>query len=633
MPAPLDPLFVEFQEAVAGRYSLERELGRGGMGVVYLARDVRLDRGVAIKLLPPEMAAQPALRERFVTEARTAARLSHPYIVPIHAVEEAADFVFYVMTYVDGETLAERVRSKGPLNPADATRILREVAWALAYAHAQGIVHRDVKPANILLERGTNRALVTDFGIARVASGGNTGEGELLGTPEYMSPEQAAGEAVDGRSDLYALGVVGHFALTGSVPFTGGAREVLAQQITRVPPPVSQAAGAIPAALANAIDRCLLKNADDRFPTGEALAEALAAAPDRRNDVPVPVRVFLDRRRNAAALAAPAAALGLFGAAAIPLLVSGNVGSGLMVGGLTLVLASLGPMFILARLRKLLALGYSNEDIAAGMRQLVERRREEFVYEFGSKPTVRERGLRMVAGVSALTFVGVSLAAALAPDMTRSFQSLIPISAYVTGIGLVVSERARRLRLGKGSIWSRFWLGRVGRAFTRIAGINLRRRAIIADRPTELGIAMNAESLYAELPKEVRRGIGDVPAVLRQLETHARAIRARIAELEASLVEARRTPQRAPDVQKQLVADLEGTRAAAEKRLAEVVTALETLRLNLLRLRAGAGGVESVTQDLAAAQELGQDVERLLAGHEEVRKVLEVRNPAAGVPR
>src|SRR5881397_3895163 len=216
----VDPLFLAFQEAVAGHYALERELGRGGMAVVYLARDVRLDRSVAIKLLPPELAAQDKLRDRFMREARTAARLSHPHIVPIHAVDEVGGFVFYVMAYVDGETLAERVMSRGPLPPAEATRVLREVAWALAYAHAQGVVHRDVKPANILLERGTGRAMVTDFGIARLAAAsGETAVGELLGTPEYMSPEQAGGDVVDGRSDLYALGAVGFFALTGRPPF------------------------------------------------------------------------------------------------------------------------------------------------------------------------------------------------------------------------------------------------------------------------------------------------------------------------------------------------------------------------------------------------------------------------------
>src|SRR6476660_1305059 len=158
--------FLELQAALAGEYSLQRELGRGGMGIVYLARDVQLDRDVAIKVLPTHMARSAESRERFLREARTAAGLSHPNIVPIHRVGEAGGFVFFVMSYVEGETLGERLRSKGPLPPADTMRIMREVAWALAYAHGRGIVHRDVKPDNILLEAATGRALVTDFGIA-----------------------------------------------------------------------------------------------------------------------------------------------------------------------------------------------------------------------------------------------------------------------------------------------------------------------------------------------------------------------------------------------------------------------------------------------------------------------------------
>ena len=255
------------------------------MGVVYLAREVRLDRPVAIKLLPPELAAQERLRDRFLREARTAARLSHPYIVPIHSVDEIDDFVFYVMAYVDGETLAQRVAARGPLPPPEATRVLREVAWALAYAHAQGVVHRDVKPANILLERGTERAMVTDFGIARLdARERRDGVGELLGTPEYMSPEQASGEAVDGRSDLYSLGVVGLFALTGQPPFTAPTTQaVLAQQITKAAPPVSSDR----ARDARARSRARSINVSRRIrrarsATGEALAEALAPSIEQR---------------------------------------------------------------------------------------------------------------------------------------------------------------------------------------------------------------------------------------------------------------------------------------------------------------------------------------------------------------
>ena len=202
MTAP-PPEFLTLQAALAGEYSLQRELGRGGMGIVYLARDVRLDRDVAIKMLPIHLAGSAESRDRFVREARTAAGLSHPHIVPIHRVGEAGGLVYFVMSYVEGETLGERLRTRGPLPPADATRVLREVAWALAYAHGRGIVHRDIKPDHILLEAGTGRALVTDFGIAHGGAhqGVATDSGMISGTANFMSPEQAASEPVDGRSE------------------------------------------------------------------------------------------------------------------------------------------------------------------------------------------------------------------------------------------------------------------------------------------------------------------------------------------------------------------------------------------------------------------------------------------------
>src|SRR5688572_25997809 len=215
-----DPLFEELQRALAGRYVLERRLGRGGMGIVFLARELRLERRVAIKLLPPAKAAGSVARERFLREARTAAQLSHPNIVPIFAVDEVHDLVFFAMGYVEGQTLGERIRDRGPLTPEDGARVLREVARGLACAHACGVVHRDVKPDNILLDVATGRALVSDFGIARVDGGGRTtGPREVVGTAEFMSPEQASGRAVDPRSDLYSLGVVGYYALAGRLPF------------------------------------------------------------------------------------------------------------------------------------------------------------------------------------------------------------------------------------------------------------------------------------------------------------------------------------------------------------------------------------------------------------------------------
>src|SRR5436190_6352044 len=270
------------ERAVAGRYVLERELGRGGMGIVLLARDLSLDRPVALKMLPALLASQPLLRERFLREARTAAGLSHPHIVPIHAVEEHEGIAFIAMAFVDGETLADRVRRTGPLPPHEVARILREVAWALAYAHGRGIVHRDVKPDNILIERGSGRAMVTDFGIARpsdnaAASKQLTLEGQLIGTAAFMSPEQGAGEPVDGRSDLYALGGVGFFALTGRAPFEATTLEaVLVARFTRAAPAVASIRPDVPSALAATIDRCLAREPHDRFASAEALAEALS---------------------------------------------------------------------------------------------------------------------------------------------------------------------------------------------------------------------------------------------------------------------------------------------------------------------------------------------------------------------
>src|ERR1043166_874021 len=269
------------------------------MGVVYLARDVQLDRDVAIKILPPHLARSASARERFVREARMAAGLSHPHIVPIHRVGEAGGFVFFVMSYVEGEALGERIRPRGPLPPADAARVLREVAWALAYAHGRGIVHRDVKPDNILLEAGTGRALVTDFGIAH---GGEealptTEPGKITGTAHYMSPEQAANGPVDGRSDIYSLGVVGYLAVSGRLPFeSNNLHAVLVRQATEAPPSVMSVAPGLPSALGAAIDRCLARDPSGRFIDGEALAAALAPAAETRPALPTTLRAWLGAR-------------------------------------------------------------------------------------------------------------------------------------------------------------------------------------------------------------------------------------------------------------------------------------------------------------------------------------------------
>jgi hypothetical protein len=279
-PRTLDDTARPFAEAVAARFAIKRMIGRGGMGMVFLARDRRLDRLVAIKTLPPAVAADAEMRERFLRETRTAGSMSHPNIVPIHGADEVDGHVFFVMSYVDGESLAARVRRNGRIESRAVARYLRDVAAALAHAHARGIVHRDIKAENILLERESDHALVTDFGIARLAEATPlTITGQVLGTVHYVSPEQVAGLPVDARSDIYSLGVVGFLALTGRFPFDADvASAVLVQHVTHTAPAVRAIAPEVPAALAAIVDRCLSRDAGQRYASAEALVTAIDAA-------------------------------------------------------------------------------------------------------------------------------------------------------------------------------------------------------------------------------------------------------------------------------------------------------------------------------------------------------------------
>jgi len=263
--------------ALAPDFKVLGELGRGGMGIVYLAIDVNLDREVAIKVLPAYLTEPAGVRDRFLREARTAAKLSHPNIVPVYRADEKDGVVFFVMRHVDGESLGERLASRGPMPPLEAARMLQQVALALDYAHARGVIHRDIKPENILLERGTSSAVVTDFGIARLMEAAPaTATGQVLGTVHYMSPEQVLGERVDGRSDVYSLGVVGFKAVTGQLPFDSrSATAVLVEHVTKEPPKVRSVGPSVPEALAAIIDRCLAKDRAARYQTAGELATAL----------------------------------------------------------------------------------------------------------------------------------------------------------------------------------------------------------------------------------------------------------------------------------------------------------------------------------------------------------------------
>ena len=278
----MEDLLARLRAALAGRYTLEREIGRGGMATVYLGRDVKHHRAVAIKVLQPELAAALG-PDRFLREIEIAAGLTHPHILSLHDSGEADGFLYYVMPYVEGESLRGRLTREKQLSIADATHIAQQVASALDHAHTHDVVHRDIKPENILLVGG--QALVSDFGIARSisAAGGEklTATGVSVGTPMYMSPEQGAGYGeVDGRSDVYSLGCVLYEMLAGEPPFTGPTAEsVLHQHLAAEPPRISAIRDTVPPALAAVIRRALAKVPADRFPTARAFDDALAGGP------------------------------------------------------------------------------------------------------------------------------------------------------------------------------------------------------------------------------------------------------------------------------------------------------------------------------------------------------------------
>ena len=296
-------LATRLTRALGTSYTLEGEIGRGGMGVVFNARDERLKRQVAVKVLPPDLAFREEIRLRFLREAETAARLSHPHIVPIHSVGEGPDgLVYFVMAYVDGESLGAKLKRRGRLPPDEARRIMLETADALGAAHAFGIIHRDVKPDNILLEGSRGRVVVTDFGIAKALSSTTgsttlTATGVAIGTPHYMSPEQAAGDReIDGRSDIYSLGVVAYQMLAGELPFQAPTVPgILMKQITERAPLVTDRRPEVPEDLAACVMRSLEKDPEDRWPTADALRRALEARSatmhkPRRSSGPSPSR-------------------------------------------------------------------------------------------------------------------------------------------------------------------------------------------------------------------------------------------------------------------------------------------------------------------------------------------------------
>lgn len=635
--APLDPLFLSFQLALAGRYSIEREIGRGGNGIVFLAREVHLDRPVAIKLLPPQRAADTNLKERFLREARLAAKLSHPNIIPIHAVEDKGGFVFYVMAFVDGETLAERVRSRGPLPISEGTRVLREVAWALGHAHSHGLVHRDVKPDNILLERGSGRALVADFGIAAAmgAAVGISGEKGISGTPEFMSPEQALGKDLDARSDICALGATAFYSFSGRLPFEArNPTEILAKHITETAPQLGSLGLSVPRKIAHLVDRCLAKEPELRPESANALAEQLGVALEQRREMPAALRLFAKRTGRAEGvlpLLLPQvvliAALGLasqYGMA---------IGWGVLAAGL--VVAPFG--YLVAGARKIAKLGFEHEDLAPAFRDQVEQSREEFAVHASREPSRLEKIFKTVAFTTTPIAAGLLLLllystvfsgkVMIGNDVILTLWAVFGTTAVGSLLGSVhLLQRRSDIDV---EFYSRLWLGKIGKAAFAVAKKLVGKRVLgtaMTHRATELSLGLAAEQLYEALPKEMRNALPELPDTLKRLQSDAQTLRRHLDDLNDSINAA---GDAAASIE---YADVRATRDQIQAKLGDAVGALETIRLNLLRLHAGSGSIEGLTTHIGLAVEVSEEVARLIAAKAEVERGLSFPREIATTP-
>ena len=618
--------FIAVQEALAGEYSLERELGRGGMGIVYLAREARLARPVAIKVLPPALAARADLREAFLRESQTVARLSHPNIVPVYTVGERRGFVYIVMAYVDGITLGERVRTRGPLLPGQAARMLREVAWALAYAHSAGIVHRDVTAENIVLERGTDRAIVMDFGIATaMMTAAMTEDGRVMGNAHYVSPEQAVGEPVDARSDLYSLGVCGFFAITGRLPFDAATpEEIVAQHLTMPAPSIARVTRSVPPRLAAAVDRCLAKDPAQRYRSAEAFAEAIDLAFEHAKEIPMPLSVWISQGEKETG---PRAMLLTWG------LVAGSLGSVVVqnpwvVPISVLTTAGISCVPILTRLRRVLKQGYTVDDLHVALREHELVRTEELRYErqFSSVPL--SPALRVILLVSSSSWVAQSWIAShgsatgLSPRFLNVALMLSAPFAVISTMGLAGQFVLQRLASPLAEAKIRFWKSPWGARLASLAGIGLApatRPALVSRLLTETALGRATDHLYDALPKAVRKELAALPDTVRSLERNATSLRASIDSCDEHLAVFERSGRRDAEVE----AELRDARDLAADRLAQTIAALETIRLDLLRLQMGSVGVESVTASLAAAQRVGTQIAFVVEARDEVERLLQ----------
>jgi eukaryotic-like serine/threonine-protein kinase len=611
----MSSLLERARTALAGHYEVDRELGRGGMGAVLLARDIELDRLVAIKVLPPDLAAHADLRERFLRETRTAAGFNHPNIVSVHAVEEADGLLCLVMEYVDGDTLTQRVRRGGPLSPAEAVRLLEETGWALGYAHSRGVVHRDVKPDNILIERATGRALITDFGIARSsAADGLTRVGEVIGTPQFMSPEQAAGEDLDGRSDLYSLGVVGFFALTAKLPFQAPtAQALLGMHLTQAPPSVTSLRPDLPAALAAVIDRCLAKDPDDRFAGGEALVSAVEELSIAKPVVAPAVRLFHQQANQALRLTL---VLVLIGGFVIPRWASGD-----QLILTAFILAALWGLLqtLYHRARFLLRQGFSFDDVRGGFQTIADEGAAARDQLRNSEADIarHRRRLRVAAitgGLGLVMAVLTGLFLRVRHPETGVYSTTLPGLASILVAVIMISQaiisfltdpmRPKRFEL----LSSRIWRGSAGRWLFRLAGRGITDPAATrsgekSDTADSLAAASGPSALIDSLPTGTRKRLGGVRRAVLTLEGELGMLTRREREVAAALADAHATtggdPLLLAEARAGVITELDDARQRLLADRTDLLQRLERIRLQVLRVKGGVGRLEDVERAVA----------------------------------
>jgi len=633
-----DVRFVALQRTLIGRYSLERELGRGGMGTVWLARDVQLDRPVAIKVLHPDVAARPGARDRFLREAQTAARLAHPNIVPIYGVEDLGAFVFMVMALIDGESLGARIRRRGPLPSDEAERVVREIGWALSYAHGRGVMHRDVTLENVLLERGTGRALLVDFGLAGEVE--TEHRGPVIGTPGYLAPEIIRGEAADARADLYALGVVGYAALTGAPPFaaeTPGA--VLVKHLVQPPAPLAKRAHGASQRLISAVEACLAKDPDARPANAAALLASLERAPEQFTIAPALREWFTrwSRIRPIYALITPLLAVqtwflaaSYFTSGQLLLLRSALLEVFLTV---TVIPAGVQALFELRELERLRAAGLSLDDIRTGLPHWRAEERRHHRDRLEPLPSRVIFDLTVFGGVLLainlfVTYPLLGVLKYLPVGVANYLEGMFYMSPVIylwTMIGAGIAIAAPGYRLSPSGrirhLIDRFWTSGFAAALARYGAKRARKRLAATatlHRPTELVLGLAIDDLWRVIPDDLQADLGDVPTLARTLQSGAAELREIGNQLRASEDEL--------EVAERDRLELTSMRTSIENRHRDAVKALEQLRLQLLRLLATRTRTTELTQQISAARELEAALQSDLSAHSKVSRLLRSRH-------